>query len=697
MNLNTVKAYICGTNSNSVVLFSIGDFSKNKNNYSIASFSKNNYSLGRFSKNNYSINSYSIGNFSINNYSIGRLLKCFLSLIFFTISIAVSAQEWMNVYRNYDNTVWKFPYNSEHFNYFDFTDDQSAMRAYYGDVSSQDTVYFPLENLDSVVFSSSSDSYGESKYKVFTMNITTVGNAPIVSKDDYVNCLVSVDGKGEFEDYSGTARIRGRGNSTWLWYPKKPYRLKLDVKDKILGLKKNRDWVLLANYRDVTDMMNTFGFETAAWLGMPFTNHTRYVEVFLNGDYIGVYQLTEQVEVGGHRVDISETEGVLLSFDLDDGPGLSPDATDNFYSSVYGMPMCIKHPDDLTPEQIDKIRDDFSVLENAIYTNDYAAVDTLMDIPQFINMLMLQEFLYNVDFTAPRSLYMYRDYNGKYTMGPVWDWDAGYDFDWNNMEHSHNFFDSYTELIFGTNPVRQNGGYKMPKFFTDLFAVEDFVVEYKRRWAEVSDSIVTRNWKEIIKYVTHLKRGAYRRDAERWPIRWDVNTELSELKSWLTKRVDYLNGVVASYPITRPVPTTRKHYGEIQVSQTLDFYRGYSQNVMVNIDSELLSEKLGMSADLISFANGLSYYPLNNDRSIGQNNTTGDFGGWFNSDGEPRYWNEGHVYIEIFDDPFHWKCGAHPDNCRKGHEHTVVMQLQCPDYEENVVKTLDIVVTFKIN
>lgn len=631
-----------------------------------------------------------------NDYHAGRVVKKSLSLLFLLMSSSVYAQEWMNVYRNYENTVWRFPYNSEHFNYFDFSDDASFLRGHYGDESDPSTINFPLEELDSINFSEPSDVYNESKYKVFSMNITTVDNEPVLSKDEYVNCYVSVDGKGEFEDYSGTARIRGRGNSTWLWYPKKPYRLKLDVKDKLLGMKKNRDWVLLANYRDVTDVMNTFGFETAAWLGMPFSNHTRYVEVFLNGDYIGIYQLTEQVEVGGHRVDISETEGLLLSFDLDDGPGLSPDATDNFYSKVYNMPMCIKHPEDLTQEQIDKIRDDFAVLEAAIQSSDYEAVDSLMDIRQFINMLMLQEYLYNVDFTAPRSLYMYRDYNGKYTMGPVWDWDAGFDFDWNNMERSHNFFDSYTELIFGTNPLRQNGGYKMPKFFTDLFAVEDFVVEYKQRWADVSDSIVTRNWKEIQKYVAYLKQGAYRRDAERWPIGWDVNSELKEMKTWLTNRLEYMNGIVASYPISRPTPTKKVDCGEIQVSQTLSYRSGYGQSVKVDIDMDVLSEKLGMSAEQISFANGLVFYPLNNDGSIGQNNTNGNFGGWFNSNGEPRYWNEGHVYIEIFADPLHWDCGVHPDNCRSGHEHTVVMQLQCPDYTENVLKILDIHVTFII-
>jgi spore coat protein CotH len=82
-----------------------------------------------------------------------------------------------------------------------------------------------------------------------------------------------------------------------------------------------------------------------------------------------------------------------------------------------------------TEEQIAQIQSDFAVLENAVKAKDFAVVDSLLDVESFISMLQLQEYLYNVDFTAPRSLYMFRDVNGKYTMGPVWDWDAGYDFD----------------------------------------------------------------------------------------------------------------------------------------------------------------------------------------------------------------------------------------------------------------------------
>lgn len=624
-------------------------------------------------------------------------LLSLIAILSFGVAVDVAAQDWMRVNTTYGNAVWSFPYKNAHFSHFDFLEADDALWGHYVDANGEARyVPFSISSVDSITFVSELDSFPKNEYKVFAMNITTDGGAPINSKDEYVGCYVSIDGKGEFKDYSGTARIRGRGNSTWLWYDKKSYRLKLDVKDKVLGLKKNRDWVLLANYRDATDLMNTFGFETARWMGMPFTNHTRYVEVFLNGDYIGLYQLTEQIEVGGHRVDIDEENGVLLSFDLDDGPGLSPDATDNFYSEVYSMPMCVKNPDDPTAEQIAQIQSDFAVLENAVKAKDFALVDSLLDVESFISMLQLQEYLYNVDFTAPRSVYMFRDVDGKYTMGPVWDWDAGYDFDWNHMETSHNFFASYQELIFGRAPYIQNGNYGLPRFFTDMFDNYEFVTLYKERWAERSDSIFVRNWNAVRKYQLQLQKGAYSRDSERWPIGKNPQTEISAMNSWLRNRKAYMDEVVASYPVPEYVgPVTTVFCGSIPLNLTLQYSTGYDQSVKVNVPAEQVAALMGISVSELQSA-ALAIVPLHRDGSEGENKTNGEYGGWFNADGNPFDWGQGHVYIEVFDDLFSWDCGVRADNgyCEPGHTHDVTMQYRCD--KVNKVLTVNVDIKFTV-
>ena len=199
--------------------------------------------------------------------------------------------------------------------------------------------------------------------------VVTDGGVAVDSKEnkDYRPCSVTVSGLGETTRlFEGRGQIRGRGNSTWYWYRKKPYRIKLDESAAMLGLPANRDWVLLADYRDVTHMMNATGFFLARELGLPCANHIRYVKLELNGKDMGLYALTEQVEEGGHRVPLDANEGILLALDLNDGPSEGPkSATNNFWSDVFGMAAAVKYPRDATKAQRDQVKAEFAQLEEA--------------------------------------------------------------------------------------------------------------------------------------------------------------------------------------------------------------------------------------------------------------------------------------------------------------------------------------------
>ena len=240
------------------------------------------------------------------------------------------------------------------------------------------------------------------QYRVARMDITVDGNMAITSKDkaDYRACTITIASDTAVWNYEGRGRIRGRGNSTWEWYAKKPYRIKLDEKAEILGLAADKDWVLLANFRDPTNLMNAFVFEMGARLGIPYTNHTRFVELTINGDYKGLYQLTEQVEQGKNRVNIDKNEGLLIALDVDDGPAESPDADDNFWSQVYRLPVCVKSG------SFDLAREELATLESVIKSHDYEALSKVMNIPVMIDYLLIQEFIYNVEALAKEAFLM---------------------------------------------------------------------------------------------------------------------------------------------------------------------------------------------------------------------------------------------------------------------------------------------------
>lgn len=381
---------------------------------------------------------------------------------------------------------------------------------------------------------------------VAQISIVTENSMAISSKDNYINCSVTVKSNDKVT-FTGSGQIRGRGNSSWHWYPKKPFRIKLDEKASLLGLKSDKDWVLLANYRDPTHLMNTFALTMGQHLGLPYTNHVRYVEVTLNGSYIGLYLLTEQVEQGKSRVAIDSVAGVLICLDADDGPHLSPGASDNFWSSVYQLPVCVKSPDITSPEQLATIKDELAKLEAAIKSGNYSTIDKLFDIKSFIDFLLIQELVYNVEVDAPRSMFMHRDLGGKWTMGPLWDFDAGFDFDWGTMYTGHNYFDSYKQLVLGTDPVNHKNGYWVNAFFTDLFKNKQFVTEYKARWLVLKDKVMANYWKATQLYADNFAE-AMERNNTRWPIDKNYITETQRLQQWLNNRVAYLTTVIANYP-----------------------------------------------------------------------------------------------------------------------------------------------------
>ena len=149
--------------------------------------------------------------------------------------------------------------------------------------------------------------------------IQTENNKTITSKDYYLNATYYLDALG-LAGYQSigsasaplTMEIKGRGNYTWRDFNKKPYRIKLADKQPLLGLNKSKHFALMAHADDAQSkkgfMRNQVGFELSRMIGMEWTPATAPVEVVLNGDYIGLYFLTETIRVDKDRVNIVEQE-----------------------------------------------------------------------------------------------------------------------------------------------------------------------------------------------------------------------------------------------------------------------------------------------------------------------------------------------------------------------------------------------------
>lgn len=391
--------------------------------------------------------------------------------------------------------------------------------------------------------------------------INTENGVAVDSKDpaDYRRCTVTVDWAYDsaiVKDAPG--QIRGRGNSTWNWYPKKPYRIKLDESVTLLGLPANKDWVLLADYRDVTHMMNATGFYLANELGLPHANHIRYVNLTLNGKNMGLYALTEQVEEGGNRVKLDKNEGILLALDINDGPDDEPDATNNFWSKVFYMACAVKYPDDATKTITRKVKSEFAELEEAIEDEDWDEIQELLDVESMIHYILIQEIIGNVEmdnYPSMRSGFIHRYSNSsKWVMGPMWDCDGGFSYNWGDMydRHGwgHTYFENYRYLVFGTDPYNHSGAYgsTASPFFCRLFGIPEFVKLLQARWKETHTALLT----GLLDYLDELEE-LIAQDAQADMDLWGIDNykheeEFDKLVAWLTNRFNYLDGIIRRYP-----------------------------------------------------------------------------------------------------------------------------------------------------
>jgi hypothetical protein len=266
------------------------------------------------------------------------------------------------------------------------------------------------------------------------IRIDTDGRQPILDRENYVRGSMTLDPKGSgYAPYSGTIDIRGRGNSTWK-YPKKPYRIRLDTSSPLMGIASNRHWVLLANFLDRSQVRSWVAGELGKQAtNLAWTPTFRHVEVVLNGDYVGVYQLTEHVRIGSNRVAINSmspshtsgselTGGYLLEID-----GRLEENNEPGFRTARTVPVVIKDPDPAQPEQFNYIRNYVQSFENALFSSQFTdpsvGYRSFVDVGSYIDHYLVQELTRNQDVFWS-STYFYKPRNEKIRFGPLWDFDA---------------------------------------------------------------------------------------------------------------------------------------------------------------------------------------------------------------------------------------------------------------------------------
>lgn len=322
--------------------------------------------------------------------------------------------------------------------------------------------------------------------KIPVIYIETADREPVVIKEKQLNATMNIQGNDEFnsEDvlYSGDITIKGRGNSTWNC-PKKPYKIKLDSKTNLFGMGKNKHWVLLSNPIDTSNLRNHISYQLSGKMGLDYQDGT-WVELILNGKDVGIYYVAEHIRVGSTRTDITDWESVaedaakaiykknkdVISKDQSDEltdlmtEDLSWTTSDKFVyngveytvSDYYEVPSInggylleftnlaedpqfkttrnvsveVNTPETISDDMLGYISSYVQAFEDALYADDFCTeyngqkmrYTDFIDLDSFAKGVLLNEMFQNGDF-GYRSLYFYKDTDGKLVYGPLWDMD----------------------------------------------------------------------------------------------------------------------------------------------------------------------------------------------------------------------------------------------------------------------------------
>lgn len=381
-------------------------------------------------------------------------------------------------------------------------------------------------------------------------------NLDLVNRDDYVDSKISFSNTAQAYQLDAVeASFKGRGNGSWFGAGgKNGYKIKFDNKQGLLGRAENKHWVIIAcaNFNDQTMYRNYLAYNMAGevFSNLEYSTSAEWIDVYINGEYQGVYLLCEHVRVGKGRVDIDseygiEDTGYLIEYDA---YATGEENIDYFKIDGVKYPFTIKSPDpedyleETTKEQYAKqisyIKSYVQDVYNAALNHDFETFSALADVDSFVDMYIIHELFKNVD-TGWSSFYMYKKPGGKLFAGPIWDFDAT-----TNLAGMGN---RAPQGIYVAKEVLETSDFTASELYIELYKTPEFLELVKIRWQELSKTIELFVNNKMNENVYELYKTAIGKNFVLWQGKTQAQAETDwvnnsrTLKHWLRDRIDWLN------------------------------------------------------------------------------------------------------------------------------------------------------------
>ena len=365
----------------------------------------------------------------------------------------------------------------------------------------------------------------------------------------------------DYNEYDGQIAIEIRGASSQ-GFPKKNYGFETQFEDgsnnnvSLLGMPAENDWVLHGPFSDKSLLRNALAYHMGRATGR-YSPRTRLCELFVNGDYKGVYIFTERIKRDANRVDIAKltiediegdelTGGYILQVDRDD-PFVADDGWYSSYSPLKFYAFDDPDYDELLQVQREYIMDYINTFEffmnDANYENTYS---NFVDVNSWIDYFLVTEIGKHIDaYKLSFFLYKKKDSNGgKLHFGPLWDFNLGFgNYNYECSPEPEGWAYEFGVTCINTHPFWVNK-------LADIPEVSNLT---NCRWWELREGpLHTDSLMLFIDEKAEMLEEAQSRNFERWPtlgeyvwpndfIGETYEEEVLFMKNWLLQRLDWMD------------------------------------------------------------------------------------------------------------------------------------------------------------
>ena len=418
--------------------------------------------------------------------------------------------------------------------------------------------------------------------------INTFTGRPITSKTTTVYARMWYVDEDDNVAFYDSLEIRVRGNST-AGLAKRPYKLKFHEKVKLLGKGRpnTKKWTLLANHADKTLLRNALTSLMGERAGLPFNPAAKFVDLTVNDQFVGNYQLSDQVDVRPHRVDVAEQDLPLTATsNITGGYLLEADGFKEYVSGVSGfsttrrVPVRVHYPDedDIDPRQLSYIQSSVQDFETRLFSRQFddplTGYRSRIDSVTLADWYICTEVCANPDGFFSAYFYKQQDDDRLY-WGPLWDYDIAY----NNDNRTDRGGTSNTERQLMKNVGYGTSGMGCRDWVVRMWSDPWFARLVNRRYRELVDGGLEQYLNEKLDSLTALVDESQQLNYQRWGIGTRAYRErvlyttydqyVEDLRTFISRHISYLNTAFAALlPDQPPVEPEEKEPGFVADSRS---------------------------------------------------------------------------------------------------------------------------------